>query len=140
MFRPAFLLLALLGLLSISCSSTGKLSGGYTKGDLATLRLRDLNPLAHRVPVVRVQQSTLKALSEERIAQMYESRGFLWFKPVNWTPPTLPDGSLAYDGTLLPPKSGTLTVLGTDGYLPESQAERANPRLTAEGRQDFSIE
>jgi hypothetical protein len=147
MLRPLPLLVALLGLISVSCSSTGKLGGfrnlgGYTKADLATMRMRDLNPLANRAPVVQVQQSTLAAISSERMAQLQESRGFLWFKkPVNWNPPTLPEGSYSNDGSLLPPKSGTLATINADGFLPKSHVASANPRLTAEGRaQDFSIE
>ena len=140
MLRPLPLLVALLGLISVSCSSTGKL-GGYTKADLATMRLRDLNPLAKHPPVVNVDQSTLAAISDERMAQVQERRGFLWFKPVQWSPPTLPEGSYSNDGSLLPPKSGTLAVLNDDGFLSESHVASANPRLTAEGRaQDFSIE
>jgi hypothetical protein len=141
MLRPFFLLLTACSLLCVSCSSTGKMKSGYTKADLATLRLRDLNPLANKAPVVHANQATMKAISEERLAQLQESRGFLWFrKPVNWTPPTLPEGSYANNGSLLPPKEGSLAVLNADGYLDEDQAARANPSLTAEGRQDFSIE
>lgn len=144
MHRSLFVLLAACGLLFTSCSSVGKLTSiksPYTKADLATMRLRDLNPLASRAPVVQVQQATLQAISEERLAQMQESRGFLWFrKPVNWTPPNLPEGALASDGSLLPPKEGTLAVLNADGYLPENHVAGNNSRLTADGHQDFSIE
>lgn len=141
MLRPLPLLVALLALISVSCSSSGKL-GGYTKADLATMRLRDLNPLAQNAPVIQVEQATLAAISEERMAQLRETRGFLWFrKPVNWTPPVLPEGSYSNDGSLLPPKTGTLAVLNSDGFLPENHGASANPRLTAERpAQDFSIE
>ncbi|MDA0766495.1 MAG: hypothetical protein O3A92_06705 [Verrucomicrobia bacterium] len=141
MFRPLLFFVALLGLASVSCSSVGKIRSDYTKADLATLRLRDLNPLARSAPVVHVHQATLQAISEERLAQMQESRGFLWFrKPVNWTPPSLPEGALDANGSLLPPKSGTLAVSNRNGFLPDNQIAASNPRLTAEGRQDFSIE
>ena len=143
--RPIPVLLATCGLLSVSCSSVGKLTSSmktdYTKADLATLRLRDLNPLANTAPVVKVRQSTLQAISEERLAKLQESRGFLWFrKPVNWTPPNLPEGALEADGTLLPPKEGSLAVLNEGDFLPGQGRAPASPRLTAEGPQSFSIE
>lgn len=140
-----FLVLAA-ALLFVSCSSTSisklRIPGDYTKADLATMRLRDLNPLANRAPVVPVHQATLRAISEERLAQLNERRGFLWFrKPLNYTPPTLPDGSIALDGSLLPAKTGgSLAVLNVDGYLTAEQVANSSPPLTAEGQQGFSIE
>ena len=105
------------GLLA-SCSQTA-LPGGYTRADVATLRLRDLNPLAKAPPIVQARQSTLREISVER--QSFLQRRFAWFhKPVDYNPPALPDGALAFDGALLPPKAGGLPgpSLATNGPDP----------------------
>ena len=115
-----------------SCSHTPTV--GFTKADYANLRLRDLNPLAHSPPVVQAQQSTLREISADR--RSFLERRFAWFrKPVDYTPPTLPDGMLASDGTLLPPKlAGHQAAVNVNGFLPD-------PNLADPGDENgFSIE
>lgn len=130
-----FIFAALCGLLA-SCSHTP--TSGFTKADYANLRLRDLNPLAGSPPIVQAQQSTLREISAER--QSFWERRFAWFrKPVDYTPPELPDGMIASDGGILPPKlAGHQSAINTGGYLPD-------PGLPGTGPEDdnangFSIE
>ena len=110
--------------------------GGYTRGDIANLRMRDLNPLAGTPQLVQVRQSTLQEIPRER-------RGFLsWFgrKPVNYTPPTLPDGTLAFDGGLLPSKDGAGPATLDFATLASSGRSSSDPATELEDEDNFSIE
>ena len=104
--------------------------GGYTRADIANLRMRDINPLAKAPPVVQVRQSTLQEIPRERMA--FLKRGFSWFgrKPVDYRPPSLPDGTLAFDGGLLPSKRGN--------HGPALAS--ADPATELEEEENFSIE
>lgn len=127
------ILAAACGLLA-SCSSS-KIPGGYTSGDIANLRLRDLNPLAKNPPIVQAQQSTLREISAERAS--FWQRRFAWFrKPVDYKPPTLPDGALAFDGSLLPAKPGSEGGSVNVGEILPGSSLAAN----SENENGFSIE
>lgn len=130
-------ILAILCGLLASCSQT-QLTNGYTKADYANLRLRDLNPMAKSPPIVQAHQTTLREISAARVG--FLQRRFAWFrKPVDYTPPMLPDGTLAFDGALLPPKSaGSGAAINVGGYLPDPSL--ASHELDAENDNGFSIE
>ena len=133
---PFLLLAATCGLLASCAQPT--LPGGYTSADVATLRLRDLNPLAKPPPLVAVRQSTLRAISAER--QSFLQRRFAWFrKPVDYNPPALPDGALAFDGALLPTRAdGQRAAINIPGTLPEP--DLATNAQSAGNGNTFSIE
>ena len=135
--RIPFLLLAATCGLFVSCSSP-KIPGGYTRADISNLRLRDLNPLAKSPQIVQVRQSTLREISIER--QSFLQRRFAWFrKPVDFNPPALPDGALAYDGAILPPRAGgQRAAINVPGTLPEANLA-TNGQESANGN-SFSIE
>lgn len=126
------ILAAACGLLA-SCSQT-TLPGGYTRADVANLRLRDLNPLAATPPIVQARQSTLREISAER--QSFLQRRFAWFrKPADYNPPALPDGTLAFDGALLPSRGdGQPATIDVAGTLPEPSLANNGPEHS------FSIE
>lgn len=124
------------GIASIKNTFTRDQIGGYTRADIANLRMRDLNPLAKTPPIVQVQQSTLREMPKERVAFF---KKFSWFsrKPVDYNPPTLPDGALAFDGGLLPAKNGSnATARNTNGELSGTALASAEN----EDGQEFSIE
>lgn len=110
--------------------------GGYTRADIANLRMRDLNPLAKTPQLVQVRQSTLQEIPRER-------RGFLsWFgrKPVDYSPPTLPEGTLASDGGLLPAKDGAGPATLDFATLASSRGASSDPGTELEDEDNFSIE
>ena len=114
--------------------------GGYTRADIANLRMRDLNPLAKTPQLVQVKQSTLREIPRERMAFF---KGFSWFgrKPVDYSPPTLPEGTLAFDGGLLPAKNGAgAATMNFDGLLPEPSLAANDHAAELEEEDNFSIE
>ena len=91
-----------------SCSSTG-----VTKADIAAFKLRDLTRFGqpHIVKISRkeVQALELSDLKSGRMASL-DPRHQL--APVNFVPPHLPTGSVAFDGSILPRKTdGSSTLL-----------------------------
>ena len=90
-----------------SCSSTG-----VTKADIAAFKLRDLTRFGqpHIVKISRkeVQALELSDLKSGRMASL-DPRHQL--APVNFVPPHLPTGSVAFDGSILPRKVGGSSTL-----------------------------
>ena len=81
--------------------------GKVTKGDLATFKLRDLTrfgqPHLVKVSAGEIKQLERSELKKGRIASL-DSRHR--YEPVNFVPPSLPGGSIIFDGSILPPKDG----------------------------------
>lgn len=128
------------GLASIKNTFKRDTIGGYTRADIANLRMRDLNPLARPPKLVQVRQSTLREIPRGR-------RSFLsWFgrKPVDYTPPTLPEGALAYDGGLLPSKNSTGSgTADRDSLRPDpslASTGASDPTAELQEEDNFSIE
>jgi len=114
--------------------------GGFTRADIATLRMRDLNPLASTPKLVQVKESTLREIPRERMAFF---KRFSWFgrKPVDYSPPSLPAGTLAFDGGLLPAKQGAgPATMDFDGLMPEPTLANHQPDAGQEDEEGFSIE
>lgn len=116
--------------------------GGFTRADIANLRMRDLNPLARAPRLVKVKQSTLREIQRER-------RGLLprlVRKPVDYSPPTLPAGALADHGGLLPSKHGTgsgsvaFDGLRPDPVLADADAGSRDPAGESGEEEHFPIE
>ncbi len=133
------------GITSIKNTIKRDTVGGYTRADIATLRMRDLNPLARTPKLVKVKQSTLQKIPRERMA-FFKRFSLFGRKPVDYSPPSLPQGTLAFDGGLLPSKNGAgAATLDFDGLLPEptlaSNNSAANdPAAELEEEDNFSIE
>ncbi|MFP6875214.1 MAG: hypothetical protein VCA37_00140 [Roseibacillus sp.] len=114
-----------------SCSSTG-----VTKADIAAFKLRDLTrfgqPHIVRISRKEVQALELSDLKSGRMASL-DPRHQL--APVNFVPPHLPAGSVAFDGSILPRKTdGSSTLLD----LPRHRYGAASYRTSIP--QNFSIE
>ncbi len=81
--------------------------GKVTKGDLATFKLRDLTrfgqPHLVKVSAGEIKQLERSELKKGRMASL-DSRHR--YEPVNFVPPSLPGGSIIFDGSILPPKDG----------------------------------
>lgn len=90
-----------------SCSSTG-----VTKADIAAFKLRDLTrfgqPHIVKISPKEVQALELSGLKPGRMASL-DPRHQL--APVNFVPPHLPAGSVAFDGSILPRKVGGSSTL-----------------------------
>ncbi|MFP6882094.1 MAG: hypothetical protein VCA34_14155 [Roseibacillus sp.] len=114
-----------------SCSSTG-----VTKADIAAFKLRDLTRFGqpHIVKISRkeVQALELSGLKSGRMASL-DPRHQL--APVNFVPPQLPTGSVAFDGSILPRKTNGSSTLPD---LPRHRSGAASYPTSIP--QNFSIE
>ena len=114
-----------------SCSSTG-----VTKADIAAFKLRDLTRFGqpHIVKISRkeVQALELSGLKSGRMASL-DPRHQL--APVNFVPPHLPAGSVAFDGSILPRKTNGSSTLPD---LPRHRSGAASYPTSIP--QNFSIE
>ncbi|MBI23522.1 MAG: hypothetical protein CMN05_08025 [Roseibacillus sp.] len=114
-----------------SCSS---LKGKMTKGDIATFKLRDLTrfgqPHLVKVNTGEIKQFDRSELKKGRMASL-DSRHRS--EPVNFIPPSLPGGSIIFDGSILPPKNTDAPRGGTGPFLGGAAYPTGIP-------QNFSIE
>ncbi len=130
-----------------SCSA---FKGDVTKGDLAAFKLRDLTRFG-QPHIVKVSHEEIQQL--EKVEQVSGHMASLSPKhrapspsfrapvPVNYVPPRLPEGAVAFDGSILPPKSGGqgyTAMLDIAGSVPGQRF--APPSYAAFHPQDFSIE
>jgi hypothetical protein len=114
-----------------SCSSTG-----VTKADIAAFKLRDLTRFGqpHIVKISRKEVQALE-LSDLKSGHMASLDPRHQLAPVNFVPPHLPTGSVAFDGSILPRKTdGSSTLLD----LPRHRYGAASYRTSIP--QNFSIE
>ncbi len=81
--------------------------GKVTKGDIATFKLRDLTRFG-QPHLVKVSAGEIKQLdrSELKKGRMASRDAPHDYGPVNFIPPSLPDRSINFDGSILPPKDG----------------------------------
>lgn len=93
------------------------MEGKVTKGDIATFKLRDLTrfgqPHLVKVSAGEIKQLDRSELKKGRMASL-DSRHR--YEPVNFVPSTLPDGSIIFDGSILPPKDGGAPGGGTGSF------------------------
>ena len=108
-----------------SCSSTG-----VTKADIAAFKLRDLTrfgqPHIVKISPKEVQALERSSLKPGRMASL---------APVNFVPPQLPTGSVAFDGSILPRKTNGSSTLRD---LPRHRSGAASYPTSIP--QNFSIE
>jgi len=112
-----------------------------TRGDLLTLRPRDLNPWAGP-KVVEVDEAALKKPRRDTLAY-YRARkaapGSTFPGAVDFDPPLLPEPAEIHGGSILPPKQdGTEAVIEVEGSVPDTPVRQ--PAGLTPSAQEFSIE
>lgn len=120
-----------------SCAS---MKGDVTKGDIATFKLRDLTrfgqPHLVRISPKEVEEIDSADVKNRRVASLDPKH---LPAPVNFVPPRLPNGRIAFDGSILPPKEGgSAAFLDSPGFLPGRGFGGAP--YPAAAPQNFSIE
>ena len=128
-----------------SCSSS-------RHADLATFKLRDLTRFG-RPQILKISKKEVQELEQaERGSRQVASLGsrhqaripVTTRAPVDYVPPSLPDGALPFDGSILPPKTGgNSALLDVRGSVPGQRYTAPSypaPPYDSAIPQNFSIE
>lgn len=127
-----------------SCSS---FKDHVKSGDFAAFKLRDLTRFG-QPHLVKISPKELEQLEQEELKSGQTAMASLDRKhqfrtrvdaPVDFVPPHLPDGSVVFDGSILPPKEGgSSAFLTAPGFNPG--ARYGAPSYPTSVPQNFSIE
>ena len=114
-----------MGLSLVACSLLVS-CGNYSAASLAKKSVNSVaNLIPRRIPVAEVRPQDLRKMptgADRALAwdKHLDSRRFVFFRPKNYKPPTLPDTqAMPADGGILPPRrSGQGSSLDGSGKLP----------------------